>query len=112
MPSLPLTSVFRALPDPRRVKHRNGLATLAFDRGLLRLPAALMIGNRAQRGGQIVFLDDLIAPRREFDMRGRSGPAIRTDERLLAGIPLRLAATSGAGEFIAGRYFRHGVVRG
>ena len=46
--------------------------------------------------------------RLKFDLRGRCRAAEWADERFLAGIPLRLAAAGGAGEFLLGGGFRHG----
>src|SRR6185369_4676566 len=97
------------LADARRIKDRNRLATLAANRGLLRLPAAFAIGDAPKRGNQIVFLDDFLAARRQFGVCGRDRAAIGTNQRLLRWIPLRLRAAGWAGEFLAGGGGRHGL---
>ena len=93
------------LPDALGVEDGNGLATLAFDGGFGRLPAALRIGNAAQGRDEIVLDDDFVAGGGEFGLGGRDRAAERADQRLFGGIPLRLAAAGGAGEFFLGGGF-------
>ena len=96
-----------ALADVFGIKHRNGLAALALHRDSLYLPAALIVGDVAQRGDKIVLLDDLLAGGGQFELRRRRRATIRTDKRLFGGVPLRLAAAGGTGEFFSGGGFRH-----
>ena len=100
-----------ALADMRGVEDGNGLATLAFDGDFFRLPAALVIGNAAQGGDQIMFDDDLLAGGVDFGLGGRDGAAERAEDRLLGGVPLRFAAAGGAGEFLLGSGVGHGELR-
>src|SRR5207237_580118 len=84
--------------DPLRIEHRHGLAAPALDGARLGLPAAQILRHLAQRAHQIQFLDRAGLA----DLIGRFGAAERTDELLLAGIPLRLRPAGGARMFLEG----------
>ena len=86
--------------DCARIKYRNGLATLAFDRDFVRLPAALVIRDAAQSRHQVVLDNDFVRPWRQFGLAGRHRAAKRANQRLLGRVPLRLAAAGRAGEFL------------
>ena len=93
------------LGHPRGIKDGDRLAALALDVTLFDLPAALVIGDPAQRRDQIV-LDDPAGVGVEFRRRGRA--AERADQRLLGRIPDRLRSARGTGEFLSGEFLGHG----
>jgi len=101
------TAKIATLPNASRLKNRNGLATLAFDGNAVGLPAALGIGNPAQRRDKIVFDNALAAGRGQFNLARRHCAAEGADQRLLGGVPLRFAAAGRAGEFLLGCGVRH-----
>ena len=70
---------FAVLRLPRRIEHRDRVAALALDLALaIRLPAARVVADAAQRGDEIV-LDDRAAG---IELRRRFGAAERADELL------------------------------
>ena len=81
------------LSDARRIEHHHGAARLALDAATLRLPAAFLLGQLAQRLHQIE-LDDL--PLLAIDLVRRLGSAERAHELLRGRIPLRLRTAGGA----------------
>src|SRR5207237_2457734 len=82
-----------------RVEDRDGLAALAFDHRFLRLPSTLPVRNRAQSSDQIMLDYGRFTAARQLNLCGRCCAAEGADQRFLGGIPLRLAAAGGAGEF-------------
>ena len=83
------------LADPRRVEDRHRLAALALDGALLIEPAAIGVGNLAQRRYEIV-LDERAAV---VDRERSCGAAERADQQLPRRVPLGLRAARGAGVF-------------
>ena len=77
------------LADALGVEDRDGLAALALDGALLGLPAAVLVGNLAQRLGEIELFDHA---GRGVDGERRRRAAERADEQLLCRVPLRLRA--------------------
>jgi hypothetical protein len=86
---------FAVLRLPRRVKDRDGVAALALDEALFRLPAAGVIADAAQRGDEIV-LDDRAA---RIELRRRFGPAERADELCFAGFQIASPPHDGHANF-------------
>ena len=89
-----------------RIQHRDRLAALAFHVALFRLPPALVVGDAAQRGDQVVFDDPT---RRRVDLRRRRRAAERADQRLLGRIPDRFRAACRTGELVLREGFGHAI---
>ena len=94
------TTELAALADLAGVEHRHGLAALAADRGLRRLPPHRGLGNERERREEVVLGDDGIGGAR-LQRDGRLRAAKRTDERLPGGIPMRLGAAGRAVELLS-----------
>ncbi len=86
---------FAVLRLPLRIEHRDRIAALALDLTLVRLPAARVVADPAQRRDEIVLGDRAVGA----EPRRRLGAAERADELLFRRVPGRLAAAGRAGEF-------------
>ena len=87
-----------ALRDALRIEHRDRLAALALHAAALGLPAAVGVGDLAERANEIELLDR--AGLR--DLVRRFGAAERADQLLLARVPLGLRAAGRAGVLFVG----------
>ena len=89
---------------PLRIEHRDRVAALAAHLALVGLPAARVVGEAAQRGGEVVLGDRA----GEFVELGRRlGAAERADQLLLGGIPVGFAAARRARELPDRGRFAH-----
>jgi hypothetical protein len=83
------------------VERHDGAARLTLDGALLRVPSAVAVGDFAQGGDEVVFLNDgadgglAWLPRKDV-------AAVWAAERLFAGIPYRIPTTLRAGMFPQG----------